>query len=137
MLFRVVDHYNVELQEEFEPSECTICLELDTRFESKPIKLQSQPLYTLNCCCDGWIHISCLNVWYMVTKSCPICRASIAKYSLVDTLVDTLIKYITYVINFISFIFHICLKIKWSLFLLLMYYVYCLVLATYKNPNDI
>ena len=125
MLFRIVDHYNFEIQEESKPNECIVCLELDTRFESIPIKLQSQPLYTFNCCCDGWIHTSCLNIWYRVTKSCPICRTSIVKYSLVDTL----IKYIIYVINFISVTFHICLKIKWFLLLLFAHHIYCLVLT--------
>lgn len=131
MLFRVVDHYNLELQEEFEPGECIICLEVEAPYELIPIKLQSQTLYTLKCSCDGWIHTNCLNIWYNYTKSCPICRIHMSSSSLAVTL----IKYVTYVINFISLTFYICLKFKWSLFLFLVtYYVYCLVLANIYEP---
>ena len=77
MLFRLIDHYNTELDEcntIFEPIECFICYETVFEDELNPIKLNSNTNYIKYCKCDMFIHKKCLNIWYENNKKCPICR---------------------------------------------------------------
>jgi hypothetical protein len=77
MLFRIVDHYNIELDEfnkNLESAECFICYETIFEDEVNPIKLNSNTNYIKNCKCDVFMHKKCLDIWYAKNKKCPICR---------------------------------------------------------------
>jgi len=77
MLFRLIDHYNTELDEcntIFEPIECFICYETVFEDELNPIKLNSNTNYIKYCKCDVFMHKKCLDTWYVKNKKCPICR---------------------------------------------------------------
>jgi hypothetical protein len=76
MLFRVVDHYNVDLNEKSinnEKIECFICYETIID-DLQPIKLNSNNYYIKKCNCNGFIHKNCLDIWYSKNKKCPVCR---------------------------------------------------------------
>ena len=80
MLFRVVDHYNIDLNEKNEKNknnekiECFICFETVIENELQPIRLNLNNYYIKKCSCDGFIHKKCLDIWYSNNKKCPICR---------------------------------------------------------------
>ena len=57
-----------------EENVCFICFELKAKREKKPKRLKNQNLYIKTCDCDGFIHNTCLKIWYDVSKKCPICR---------------------------------------------------------------
>ena len=57
-----------------EENVCFICFELKAKREKKPKRLKNQNLYIKTCDCDGFIHNTCLKMWYDVSKKCPICR---------------------------------------------------------------
>lgn len=89
MLYRLVEHYDTNndytnsiiLDKEVEKiylNECFVCLDSGISNE-KLIKLKNQILYFKICVCDGYIHDSCLNKWYKLQSSCPICRTHICK----------------------------------------------------------
>jgi len=84
MLFRVVEHYN-DLPEQgeiiyIEPTnECLLCLQINTDDKLAPVDLKTQQVYLKMCNCGGWFHITCLQDWYDVSKSCPICRVYMKK----------------------------------------------------------
>ena len=59
MLFRLVDHYNIELDEcnkKLESVECLICYDIIFEDELNPIKLNSNTKYIKYCKCDIFIH---------------------------------------------------------------------------------
>lgn len=61
-------------------NECFVCF--DYVNENNPtIKLKTQTFYTKLCLCDGYIHTHCLDHWYNIHKSCPICRVYMYKNS--------------------------------------------------------
>lgn len=94
MLFRVIDHYNIELNElnqniqnnsnnsnnntsnntydNSQTEECFVCYEILNN--EKPIKLNSQVYYIKKCGCDGFIHKKCIDLWFSKNNKCPICR---------------------------------------------------------------
>jgi hypothetical protein len=84
MLFRVVEHYD-DLPEQEEiiynesKNECLLCLEMNTYDKLVPVDLKTQQVYLKMCNCGGWFHITCLQEWYDVSKSCPICRVYMKK----------------------------------------------------------
>ena len=84
MLFRVVEHYDFHEKEQdiiyIEPTnECLLCLEINTDDKLGPVDLKTQQVYLKMCNCGGWFHITCLQKWYDVSKSCPICRVYMKK----------------------------------------------------------
>jgi len=57
----------------FEYNICFVCLEIkDPRQNEYCITLHNN-LYIKMCTCNGWIHKSCLNIWYNQNKRCPVC----------------------------------------------------------------
>jgi len=84
-MFRTFDHYydndqkvtvkQIEIIEE----ECFICYEIKLEDKIEPITLKTQILYLKNCECDGTIHIKCLDTWFNLNHTCPICRNYITK----------------------------------------------------------
>lgn len=76
MIFRVCEHYDDEqpICEYYCDKECFICFELESCKGFKTICLIEQTLYLHNCNCNGPIHTECLQLWFNINNSCPICR---------------------------------------------------------------
>lgn len=83
MIFRTYEIYNeeniFEQKEEIneEINECFICW--DNKNDETLIKLTNQNIYFNNCNCNIIIHNSCLQTWFEINKSCPICRIMMIK----------------------------------------------------------
>jgi hypothetical protein len=58
---------------------CFVCYEIINN--KKPIRLRNNCYYLKNCTCDGSIHKKCLDYWYNIKQTCPICRITILKNS--------------------------------------------------------
>lgn len=77
---RVIDHYeylpNKKIQDivDISHNECFICLEVYTDDKITPIDWKTQNKYLKLCECGGYLHLCCINKWYNVANSCPICR---------------------------------------------------------------
>ena len=61
-------------------NECLICLEVKNNKNEKPIKLNDLACCEKQCECDGWIHKTCLDSWFIIKFTCPICRNSIDSF---------------------------------------------------------
>jgi hypothetical protein len=84
MLFRTYDVYydKDDIQKSIvnqELEECFICYEFITENNMKTIKLRDQNYYMKKCSCEGYIHKKCLDKWYELNLTCPICRQQIIK----------------------------------------------------------
>jgi hypothetical protein len=93
MLYRLVEHYDTNTNNDYIydssfsnknendnslSKECFVCL--DSNISDKTlIKLKNQLFYFKHCMCDGTIHISCLDKWYKIRSTCPICRIHVIK----------------------------------------------------------
>lgn len=76
----------IELIEIKETKECFICLEdIDNELF---IPLNKIKEYSKICHCNGNIHKSCLDNWYVINQKCPICRNTMIKNP------ECIIKYI-------------------------------------------
>jgi hypothetical protein len=76
---RVIDHYEYlpdKIPEivHIQSNECLICLEIYTDNKDAPIDWKTQKIYLKLCECGGWLHVCCVNKWYNVANTCPICR---------------------------------------------------------------
>jgi len=137
MTFRVIDHYYIELNQihknieyEYDNEECFICFE--TKFDNKEgsIKLNSSLDYIKNCCCDGFIHKKCLEIWLRKHCKCPICRNDMhirAEYSLIinndTTILFTFIIIKNNIIKLLH-LFRVCFYVFFICeFYLFLYYV--------------
>lgn len=76
--------------------ECLICLERTCEEDIFPSKLNSNAYYIKNCECDGYIHKSCLDLWYNNNQECPICRNTIKKRSQLSILLFRNNRYILF-----------------------------------------
>jgi len=89
MIFRTIEHYNNIIHIDsltdltIADCECFICFRNVIQNNEIPIKLKEQSYYEKTCDCDGWVHSSCINLWYEQSKKCPICRKDIHKKSLI------------------------------------------------------
>ena len=61
-------------------NECLICLEVNNNNE-KTIKLNDLSSCEKLCECNGWFHKSCLDNWFIIKFTCPICRNSIDSFN--------------------------------------------------------
>ena len=61
-------------------NECLICLEVKNNKNEKPIKLNDLACCEKQCECNGWIHKTCLDSWFIIKFTCPICRNSIDSF---------------------------------------------------------
>jgi hypothetical protein len=61
-------------------NECLICLEVKNNNNEKTIKLNDLVCCEKQCECDGWIHKTCLDSWFIIKFTCPICRNSISSF---------------------------------------------------------
>ena len=62
-------------------NECLICLEVKNNNNEKPIKLNDLACCEKQCECNGWIHKTCLDSWFIIKFTCPICRNSINSFN--------------------------------------------------------
>jgi hypothetical protein len=58
---------------------CFICLEINDYDDNEYCINLHNNLYTKVCMCNGWIHKSCLNIWYTKNKNCPFCLSRMTK----------------------------------------------------------
>jgi len=83
MIFTTVQHYdivhtdNTENNNDNNDDECFICYEIKDRENKNPIKFGRQNKYLIRCSCNVCVHILCLDEWYAINQSCPICRKNI------------------------------------------------------------
>jgi hypothetical protein len=68
---------NNEIESKEQTEECFICLE--ERENEICIPLNSMKEYSKYCHCNGNIHKSCLDNWYIINPKCPICRNTMIK----------------------------------------------------------
>jgi len=61
-------------------NECLICLEVKNDNNENPIKLNDLASCEKLCTCNGWFHKSCLDSWFIIKLTCPICRNSITSF---------------------------------------------------------
>jgi hypothetical protein len=62
-------------------NECLICLEVKNNNNEKTIKLNDLACCEKQCGCDGWIHKTCLDSWFIIKFTCPICRNPIDSFN--------------------------------------------------------
>jgi len=76
--FKTYDHYEIDkkLQENsiIQLKECCVCYEIKDGENNVCIKLRQQKYFVQTCLCDVDIHTICLEKWYTMHNSCPICR---------------------------------------------------------------
>lgn len=79
--YTTFNHYDdtIKLVKTRKPDECFICYEVMNY--KKPIRLKNNCYYLKKCTCDGSIHKKCLDYWYNIKNTCPICRITIVKNS--------------------------------------------------------
>jgi len=77
----------IETSNQEEREECFICLE--ERENEICISLNGLKEYSKYCLCNGNIHKSCLDNWYVINPKCPICRNTMIKNP------EWIVKYIT------------------------------------------
>ena len=76
--FKTYDHYEID-KKQVEQSmlnlkECCVCYEIKDGDNNVCIKLRQQKYFIQTCLCDVDIHPICLEKWYIMHNSCPICR---------------------------------------------------------------
>lgn len=140
MLFRTFEPYedNIII---VEPKICFICYEnvlINNNSRETPINLYNNKYYLKNCRCDSFIHKKCLDDWYNLHKSCPICRKSVIKN---EQVIIIILNYNTYLIaTYLRFIYiyvRVYLKLlkKFCIIFCYLYFVYfftylfCLIMS--------
>jgi len=76
MIFRVIEHYDDDIYSDYKIEECFICYDIKNE---TPINLEKQIYYLKLCSCNGWIHKTCLDNWFLKKNSCPVCRTNMTK----------------------------------------------------------
>ena len=78
--YSTFEHYNDNIQitkkKKYKNPECFICYEISN---NPPIRLKNNNYYQQKCSCNAWIHQKCLDIWYNIKQTCPICRINIIK----------------------------------------------------------
>ena len=79
--YSTFEHYNddniqITKKKIYKKPECFICYEI---INKPPIRLKNNNYYQQKCSCSCWIHKKCLDAWYNIKQTCPICRISIVK----------------------------------------------------------
>jgi hypothetical protein len=118
MIFRTYDPYCDDVVISYEINVCFICYEVLCE-NMKPIKLNSKIYYLKNCNCDGFIHKNCIDTWYNINHSCPVCRTTIVKNT---NFISKILHTNTYFATFYFFYLQNLIKIKRCLYIL--FYIY-------------
>ncbi len=136
----VIEHYEyfhdkVEEVAEINTNECFICLELHTNNNDTPINWKTQRIYIRLCECGGWVHVQCVNKWYVGNNKCPICR----KYMYVFD--SKWFSFVAYINNNNIFNMYLCICFclrvwKSTLFLFMTtFYIYCIYAMFFNMPS--
>ena len=72
---------NNSINSNINENECLICLEVKNNNNEKTIKLNDLACCEKPCGCDGWIHKTCLDSWFIIKFTCPICRNPIDSFN--------------------------------------------------------
>ena len=88
--------------EENKENECFICFEVSNKYEKNPSRLSNKIDYFKNCQCDGWIHDNCLEKWYLLNETCPICRNKVVYINTEFHYIVHIIEFFLYIRNFIA-----------------------------------
>ena len=70
------DNIQITKKKKYKKPECFICYEISN---NPPIRLKNNNYYQQKCSCNAWIHQKCLDIWYNIKQTCPICRINIIK----------------------------------------------------------
>jgi hypothetical protein len=122
------DNIQITKKKIYKKPECFICYEI---INKPPIRLKNNRYYQQKCSCNCWIHKKCLDSWYNIKQTCPICRINIIKNT--DILVKIskfnykLFLLIIFIQNNIKIIKNTSKTIVYSLILV------CLLLKLYQN----
>lgn len=76
MYFSTCNHYLYDiydLNNVVEYNTCFICLEIKDFYNDEYCINLRNEIYIKTCVCNGWIHTSCLDIWYNKNKNCPFC----------------------------------------------------------------
>jgi hypothetical protein len=91
MYFSTCDHYLSDINDLNDTSDitnyndfveynvCFICLEIKHYYDDEYCINLHNENYIKNCLCNGWIHTSCLHIWYTINKNCPFCLSKMIK----------------------------------------------------------
>jgi hypothetical protein len=109
---------------------CFVCLEVEDQFENEYCITLHNSLYIKVCKCNGWIHKSCLNIWYNQNKQCPVCLCKmIEKTELTDSIIYSKVKKIFEIVNlnitYIKLGFYFVFFI-WFYYNLLQFFLFCI-----------
>lgn len=138
MLFRTFEpYYNDDIELYNETNFCFICYEFLYENE-KPFKLNSKIYYLKNCMCEGFIHKKCIETWYNINKSCPICRNPIFKNEkFLIILYFYSFFYLKNVIKIKKILLFLCfLYFNLEIYLLLLNIKYSYSQSEYSNINE-
>jgi hypothetical protein len=131
MIFRTYDPYYDDLVINYETNVCFICYEVLCE-NMKPIKLNSKIYYLKNCNCDGFIHKKCIDTWYNINNSCPVCRTTIVKNT---NFISKILAMNSYFVIFYFFYLKNLIKIKRYLLILFSIYFTSEFYFTILNSN--
>ena len=131
MIFRTYDPYYDDLVINYEVNICFICYEHLCE-NMKPIKLNSKIYYLKNCNCDGFIHKKCIDTWYNINSSCPVCRTAIVKNT---NFISKILATNTYFVIFYFFYLKNFIKIKKYIIILVSIYFTTELYFTLLNSN--
>jgi hypothetical protein len=121
MIFRTFDHYYDDLVINYETNYCFICFEVLCE-NVKPIKLNSKIYYLKKCNCEGLIHKKCIDEWYNISNSCPLCRNTLVKNtSFISKKLDTSSYFIIFYFFYFFYLKNL-IKIKKLFFIIFFIY---------------
>ena len=112
---------------------CFVCLEVKDLCENEYCITLHNNLYIKVCACNGWIHKSCLNIWYNQNKQCPVCLCKMIQktetkdvtcssiYSKIKKIFEFVNLNIVYIRLVFSFLF-----LVWFYYNLLLLFLFCI-----------
>jgi hypothetical protein len=117
--YKICNHENCEVNE----NNCFICYQIQKNDGKDSLKMNCITKYTKNCDCNLFIHISCLDEWFMINNDCPICRKKMTVYSPKNVEILKKVIYIGFhfVLYVLSVIYYYIMYIYLSIFILNIY----------------
>ena len=112
--------------EEYKKNECFICFEVSSEYEYYPSRLNSQLYFFKICNCDGWIHENCIETWYNIHGSCPICRTEMINIYFEFHYILYIINKFFIIINFIQNFIQKIIKLRNII-------IFCIILTNIMN----
>jgi|LauGreStaDraftv2_3_1035109.scaffolds.fasta_scaffold44963_1 hypothetical protein len=109
-----------------EKNECFICFEVSNEYEKYPSHLKSLHEYIKSCNCNGLIHNSCIEMWYNINNTCPICRNKIIYVDIEFQYGFYIIHFFTLGKNFLCILFSDIVKLR-NIF------IFCVIITNIIN----